>query len=119
MSSIEIFTLIRADSPEEAYRKAIELGAADEASWENINGKRVTFRFRGLCDLNAIQDELEHGAELSYQEDIAVDESTIQEWIASKEDLRCVPARHTVGWTALCFARCYRRDVRTIPASPP
>jgi Domain of unknown function (DUF4288) len=79
--------LIRADSPEEAYRKAIELGAADEASWENINGKRVTFRFRGLCDLNAIQDELEHGAELSYQEDIAVDESTIQEWIASKEDL--------------------------------
>jgi Domain of unknown function (DUF4288) len=79
--------LIRADSPEEAYRKAMELGAAGEASWENVDGKRVRFRFRGLCYLNVIHDELEHGAELSYREDIAVNESTIQEWIAPKEEL--------------------------------
>src|SRR5436190_21794788 len=79
--------LIRADSPEEAYKKAIELGAAVEASWENVDGKRVTFRFRGLCDLNVIHDKLEHGAELSYREDISVDESTIQKWVASKEEL--------------------------------
>ena len=66
----------------------MELGTAHEASWENIDGKRVTFRFRGLHDLrNVIDDELEHGAELSYREDIAVDESTIQEWVAAKEDL--------------------------------
>ena len=79
--------LVRADSPEEAYQKAMELGTSNEASWENIDGKRVTIRFRGLCYLNVIHDELEHGAELSYREDIVVDESTIQKWVASKEDL--------------------------------
>jgi hypothetical protein len=79
--------LIRADSPEEAYQKAMELGIANEQSSTNIDGKHVTFRFRGLRDLNVIYDELEHGAELSYREDIAVDESTIQKWVASKEDL--------------------------------
>jgi hypothetical protein len=57
--------LIRADSPEEAYEKAMELGTAGDQSWENADGKRVTFRFRGLRELNVIHDELEHGAELS------------------------------------------------------
>ena len=67
--------LVRADSPEEAYRKAIELGTSSEASWENIDGKRVTIRFRGLHGLHkVIDDELEHGAELSYREDIAAKE---------------------------------------------
>jgi hypothetical protein len=79
--------LIRADSPEEAYQKAIELGTAGEQAYKNIDGKRVTFRFRGLRDLNVIHDELEHGAELSYTEDVAVDESTIREWVAPKEEL--------------------------------
>jgi len=79
--------LVRADSPEEAYRKGMDLGADNEASWENIDGKRVTIRFRGLCYLNVIHDELEHGAELSYREDIAVEESKIQKWVASKEEL--------------------------------
>jgi hypothetical protein len=79
--------LIRADSPEEAYQKAIEFGIAGEQSYENIDGKRVTFRFRGLRELQVIHDELEHGAELSYREDIGVDESTIQKWVASKEEL--------------------------------
>lgn len=77
--------LVRADSPEEAYQKAIDLGTASDRSYENINGQRVTTRFRGLCYLNVIHDGLEHGAELSYgREDIAVDESVIQKWVASK-----------------------------------
>jgi hypothetical protein len=79
--------LIRADSPEEAYQKAMDLGAENEESWENIDGKRVTIRFRGLCYLNVIHDELEHGAELSYREDISADESKIQTWVVSKEEL--------------------------------
>jgi hypothetical protein len=79
--------LIRADSPEEAYKKAMELGAEGEQSYENIDGKRFTHRFRGLRELQVIHDELEHGAELSYREDIAVDEATIQKWVATKEEL--------------------------------
>ena len=79
--------LVRADSPEEAYQKAMELGAAWEQSWENPDGKCVTLRFRGLHDLNVIHDELEHGAELIYWEKRDFDESAIQEWITPKEEL--------------------------------
>ena len=80
--------LVRADSPEEAYQKAIELGTANEASWENIDGKHVTFRFRGLRDLNVVlSSKLEHGVELSYNETIGMDEAAIQKWVTPKEEL--------------------------------
>ena len=79
--------LVRADSPDEACEKAMELGTAGDQSWENIDGKRVTFRFRGLRDLNVIHDNLEHGAELSYSEDIGMDEASIQKWVTPKDEL--------------------------------
>jgi hypothetical protein len=79
--------LIRADSPEEAYQKAIELGAAHEQSYENPQGRRVTLRFRGLRDLNVIRGELEHGAELIYSEELDFDESAIRKWVTPKEEL--------------------------------
>jgi hypothetical protein len=63
------------------------LGRGGDQSYENLDRKRVTFRFRGLRDLNVIHDDLEHGAELSYREEIDLDESAIQKWIASKEEL--------------------------------
>lgn len=79
--------LIRADSPEDAYQKAMEIGTANEASWENIDGKQVTFSFRGLRDLNVIHGELEHGTELSYSEDMDMDEASIQKWVTPKDEL--------------------------------
>jgi hypothetical protein len=79
--------LVRADSPEEAYEKAMELGMGGEQSYENPGGQRVTFRFRGLRDLNVVHDELEHGAELTFSEDIGMDDSAIAEWVSSKEEL--------------------------------
>jgi hypothetical protein len=80
--------LIRADSPEDAYQKAMEIGTSHEASLENVDGKCVTFRFRGLRDLNVIiSSKLEHGVELSYNENIGMDEAAIQKWVTPKEDL--------------------------------
>jgi Domain of unknown function (DUF4288) len=79
--------LVRADSPEEAYQRAIELGTSGEQSYKNPDGKSVTFRFRGLRDLNVIHDELEHGAELIYSENLDLDESAIREWLTPKEEL--------------------------------
>jgi hypothetical protein len=79
--------LVLADSPEEAYEKAIELGTAGEQSYENIDGKRVVFRFRGLHDLNVIPDALEHGAGLIYSEDVDLDETAIRKWVSPKEEL--------------------------------
>lgn len=79
--------LVRADSPEEAYQKALELGMAAEQTFENPEGNLVTIRFRGLRDLNVIHDDLEHGAELTYQEKLGMEEPEIAEWVRPKEDL--------------------------------
>ena len=79
--------LVRADSPEEAHQKAIELGTSGEQSYENPHGRQVVTRFRGLRDLNVIHDELKHGAEIIYSEDLGMDEPAIQKWVTLKEDL--------------------------------
>jgi hypothetical protein len=77
-SLIHINTLlVRADSPEEAYEKALELGRQEEHSYENTDDKVVSLIFRGLKDLNVIHDELEHGAELIYQERVGLKEEQI------------------------------------------
>ena len=39
--------LIEADSPEEAYRKAVAFGRTGEQDYANTEGKRVRITFRG------------------------------------------------------------------------
>lgn len=80
-------TLVRADSPNEAYDRAQELGLDGEASYENSNGKKVVVRFRGLRSLVVVHDQLEHGAELAYSERIGVSDEEIARLIAAKEQL--------------------------------
>ena len=70
-------TLVRADSSNEAYDRAQELGAKGETTYENSHGKTVTHRFRGLRSLDVIHEELEHGAELAFSERVAVPEDEI------------------------------------------
>ena len=60
--------LVRADSPDEAYEKALDLGRGQDSIYENPEGREVSITFRGLQDLNVIHDPLEHGAELCYAE---------------------------------------------------
>jgi len=87
--------LIRADSPDEAYTKATEIGAASEISYDNPDGKRVDIMYCGLSDLNVIHDELEHGAELTYTEKIGIDDAAIRRLIPSKEELGIFAPRRT------------------------
>lgn len=80
--------LVRADSPEEAFEKAIALGEEwAGVSYLNPYGKRVEHVFRGLHDLRVIMDELEHGCEIAYREDVGVTEDDLQAWVSKKEDL--------------------------------
>ena len=79
--------LIRADSPEEAYAKAVELGNEQNSEYENPESKLVRFKFRGIQDIYPIYDELEHGAEMFYDEDFEVSEEEIQESLRPKEKL--------------------------------
>ena len=81
------WNLIRADSPEEAYVRAIELGTSIARDYENTDGKIVTVKFRGLSDLHVIHDELEPGAELIYEEHDAVKEDDITKFILDKSQL--------------------------------
>ncbi len=79
--------LVRADSPEQAYDRAVELGKEGEITYSNPDGKLVRTRYRGLRDLNVIHDELEHGAELIYSRRTGVSEAEILRWVSPKEDL--------------------------------
>jgi hypothetical protein len=63
-------TLIRADSPEEAHKKAVALGKGGDTKYKNLAGKTVTIRFRGIRELDVIHDELEHGAEIAFNRNI-------------------------------------------------
>jgi ABC-type uncharacterized transport system ATPase subunit len=63
----ENLILIQANSPEEAYEKAMEHGRNSENEIR-INGKEGRFTFCGLKELMLVYDDLEHGAELEWHE---------------------------------------------------
>ena len=80
-------TLVRADSPAQAYKKALSLGRESELSYENPDGKQVHTVFRGFGELSVIHDELDHGAEILYEERIGVSDKQIKKWIVPKSQL--------------------------------
>jgi hypothetical protein len=79
--------LIHAQSPEEAYDKAIARGEEANMTYENTDGQAVTITFRGLSELNVIMDDLEDGAEIAYEEMENLTEEEIQELLPSKGEL--------------------------------
>ena len=79
--------LVRADSPEEAYEKALLLGKEAELVYDNTDGEKVIVSFRGLRDLNVIYDEFEHGAEILYSEYEDLSEDALAKMITPKEQL--------------------------------
>jgi hypothetical protein len=52
------FVLIRADSPEEAFEKAEQLGREAEDTYKNPDNLTVTATYRGLWELNVIHQDL-------------------------------------------------------------
>lgn len=58
---------IHANSPEEAYEKAMQHGRDSEEEIR-VDGKKGYHRFLGLKDLTLVSDDLEDGAELEWYE---------------------------------------------------
>jgi hypothetical protein len=56
--------LIKADTADEAYSKALQLGREEESDYQNNEKERVRWSFEGLFDLDRI-DKLEDGAEIT------------------------------------------------------
>ncbi len=79
--------LIRADSAENAYNKAIARGKEMEDTYEDSEGQQLRVTFRGLSDLNIIQDELEDGAEIAYEELEDISEDELLEMLTEKQEL--------------------------------
>jgi hypothetical protein len=80
--------LVSAADAEEAHQKAMLLGSRGEISYDNPQGQRVDFKFRGIANLDSIIDgTLEDGSELAFAQDVDVSEERIQQWVRSKENL--------------------------------
>lgn len=79
--------LIRADSPDEAYERSLEVGQRSEMIYPNPEGAIVTVRSRGLRNLHVIHEPLEHGSELLYEPQEDVSEAQIQQLLRSKAEL--------------------------------
>jgi Domain of unknown function (DUF4288) len=91
-------TLIHANSPDEAYERAIALGRSGDTEYLNPAGKLVTVRFRGLSHLDVIHDALEHGAELMFWSEVGVGADDLQKLLRPKEELQLfLPIRRVEG----------------------
>ncbi|MEL6616806.1 MAG: DUF4288 domain-containing protein [Bacteroidota bacterium] len=77
--------LIQAENDEEAYTAA--LAEAYEDEYENPRGQTVRHRFVGLRELVRVYEELEHGAELAYEERIGVSLDDLSELATARHDL--------------------------------
>ncbi|MHB1557241.1 MAG: DUF4288 domain-containing protein [Isosphaeraceae bacterium] len=79
--------LVEAESPGEAYEKAIALGRGSELEYLNTDAKTVRVVFRGLRELGVIHDPLEDGAEIAYRESVGVSEAELSGWLVPRERL--------------------------------
>jgi hypothetical protein len=79
--------LVKANSIEQAYEKALKFGEAYNEKYVNSDGIEVTASFRGLRNLYLIYDQLEDGAELLYEEFDEISEEEIAEMVKPKEQL--------------------------------
>ena len=82
--------LIQAQSPEEAYAKAVAHGQQSDGSqaWEENNeARRGRWRFEGLTSLLAIYDEPADGAEITWDENRRRSVGKTLEKVKSKEQL--------------------------------
>jgi hypothetical protein len=86
--------LIEADSPEQAYQKATELGRDGEHEFANTDGKRVCVKFRGLQDLNVVHEALEDGVELFFDEKVGQSEEDLSQRVKPREELAVFAPRH-------------------------
>jgi hypothetical protein len=92
------YVLIRARTPQQAYREAMKLGKDSNQTYKNPHGKLVTHRFLGLRNLDAIFDPLEHGCEIMFVERLGVSAAGTRKLVRPKRDLEAFrPVRERQG----------------------
>lgn len=79
--------LVRANSPERAYERALKLGKNAEHEYRNSDDKTVRVLFRGLRDLCVIYEPLRSGCEMIYSERIGLSEEETAKLVSPKDGL--------------------------------
>jgi hypothetical protein len=79
--------LVKANSPETAYTRALDLCKQSNHEYQNSDEKTVVCKFRGLNDLFPIHDELEDGAELSFTSLGNLSEEEVMRIVRTKDQL--------------------------------
>ncbi len=79
--------LVRADSPDEAFRNAVTIGSNYASSYSNPEGRLVTTAYRGISYLDVIHDDLENGAELLFSQQTSVAEEQIERLLRTRDEL--------------------------------
>ncbi|HEY9510707.1 MAG TPA: DUF4288 domain-containing protein [Verrucomicrobiae bacterium] len=92
------YVIVRANSPEEAYKRANEIGKQSTNSYLNEKGNRVTKRFRGLRGLDVIYDPLDDECEIMFVEKLGVPEERFKRMVCPKRRLEVFqPIRNRPG----------------------
>lgn len=81
----ENLILINANSPDEAYQKALQHGL-DSQCEVKVDGQPRRFKFKGLKNLVLIYDDLEDGAEIEWLE-TTLDKEELEKLIRAKQDM--------------------------------
>jgi len=81
------YVLIKARTPPEAYRKAMQLGKRANSKWRNPKGELVTHRFLGLRELDVIHDRLEHGGEIMFDERLGMTGANTRKLVRKRLEL--------------------------------
>jgi Domain of unknown function (DUF4288) len=81
----ENLILIKAQSPEEAYQKAIKHGFDSEEE-VTIDGRKGRSKFKGLKTLVPVYEDIEDGAEIEWLEYV-VEKDTLESLVKPKENL--------------------------------
>jgi len=79
--------LIKADSPEAAFKKALRIGKSGNTKYKNTYGEQVSCRFHGLRELNVVHEPIEDGCELFFRSKPNMTPEGIERMVSKKSDL--------------------------------
>ncbi|MEM6297375.1 MAG: DUF4288 domain-containing protein [Bacteroidota bacterium] len=88
--------LIKADSPEEAFAKAVKIGEEGNQQFTNENGVEMEWCFVGIADLIPVYEDIEDGAEIMWTDYGYISNKRAEKIPRTKEDIlrSLVPKKH-------------------------
>lgn len=115
--------LVHALDDDDAYERAIELGKGHDLDYINPMGKAVSSRFLGLASLLVVHDELDHGAELFFEEEVGLEPDRVAAMVRPRDELevfRAPPSNDDVpNYASVEVVEEARRFIRGEAKGPP